>query len=171
MRHNEIRTKDDIQYHYEGYRGNPALNVKVYHFPDIWDVMDHFNIDDEALAEQALNYAFESHACSFWELASDMVAEIFPDTTMYSEGRSGGWLTVHGLDDVENWDAVMLAKWRKLARLVDAEIEYLSSPEQVFDAIEVNRWAEEGAEAFNFIDFKDGSSACIVDLKAERVNA
>ena len=38
---------------------------------------------------------------------------------VYSEGRSGGWLVVSGLDDVESWDAIALGRWARFQRQIE----------------------------------------------------
>lgn len=47
---------------------------------------------------------------------------------VYAAGRSGGWLVVSGLPDVEAWDAIDLARWRRFERLIrdlaDSEYPY-----------------------------------------------
>jgi hypothetical protein len=37
---------------------------------------------------------------------------------VYSEGRSGGWCVVHGLADIESWDAIALGRWARFAKVV-----------------------------------------------------
>ena len=169
-------SKGDIEFHAEHYRpSRPAVNVKAYHFPDIYDVMDAFDCSEET-AQAALNYAFESAQEIFWyetaqELANYHLSPRFGSVTVYSEGRSSGWLVVDGLgyrEDVEDsWDALDLTAWYAFEKAVKAEVEWLTSWEQVRDSAEANRWAEEGANQYNFYEFSDGHSECFVDMKAE----
>lgn len=171
-----IRTKADIEFHAEHYRpARPAINVKVYHYPDVWQVMDTFDCGEE-LAQQALNYAFEAAQRDFWEdrvpAYVDMcLKEHFGNVQAYSEGRSGGWLVVDGLgyrSDIEDsWDAIDLAKWRSFEATICREVKWMCSWEYVKSDIEANRWAEQGAELYNYIDFKDGHTECLVDMKQE----
>lgn len=35
---------------------------------------------------------------------------------VYSEGRQGGWCVVHGLPDIEEWDAIALGRWARFAK-------------------------------------------------------
>jgi hypothetical protein len=41
-----------------------------------------------------------------------------PVAKVYSDGRSGGWLVVHGLPDVETWDAIALGRWAKFNKMI-----------------------------------------------------
>ena len=169
-------TKDDIEFHRDGYGPmRPAVNVKVYHYPSVWDVMDDFDCSEET-AEKALEYAFESAQYRFWEEAQEIadwhLSNHFGKVKVYSEGRSGGWLVVHGLayrDEVEDyWDALDLTAWYAFEKAIRAEIKYLCSWEYIKEDIEANRWAEEGAELYNFFEFSDGHSECFVDMKTEK---
>ena len=163
--------KFDITFRHDCRSGQvPAINVKCYHFgPSVEACMARFNCD-RTVAEKAFGYAWQDAQETFWRDAESLVSDVFPGAECYSDGRSAGWLTVHGLPDAETWDAVMLAKWAKLERLVAAEIKYLKSDEQVFKTIESNEWAKPGAEYYNFVDTRDGPR-CIADMKAEATAA
>jgi len=158
--------KSDIKMHGEHGRYYPAINVKVYRLP--WDadtVAKHFNCDD-ATAKQAAQYCFESEQEQFWDDAKGLAEMILgKSVSIYSGGRSGGWLEVDGLPEVESWDAIMLGKWARFAKAVKDEIEYRTSWEVAKESIKANRWAENGAEYYNFIDRKNGETVCIADLK------
>lgn len=164
--------KSDIEFHSEGYgrRNRPAVNVKVYHFQTDWKVADTFHCSEE-IAQQALNFSFESAQSRFWEDAQDRAEEIWGrGVKVYSEGRSGGWLIVDGIgEDVESWDAIAVSQWGRLVRWCETEIEFLNSWDYVREDIEANRWAEEGAGLYNFYEYKSTSgevvNACIVDLR------
>ncbi len=73
--------KGEIEFHADGMcrGGNPAINVKVYHFPDI-DAPD-----------DVLEHAWESVREGFWEEAIE-VAHERGYSCVFSEGRSGGWM-------------------------------------------------------------------------------
>ena len=168
-------TKEDVEFHAEYYRpSRPAINVKVYRYPTPWQVEDEFNCSI-ATAEQALGYALESAQYRFWEEAQELVdyylAPQFGKVKVYSEGRSGGWLVVDGLgyrEDVEDcWDALDLTAWYRFEKAIKETIKYLCSWEVVKEDIEANRWAEEGAELYNYYEFADGHSECFVDMKQE----
>ena len=138
-----IRSREDVETHSDNYGmvQRPAINVKVYHFPSVERVVDHFGCS-EATAEKALEWAFESHQGQFWETAEDEAEYALGEgLKVYSEGRSGGWLVVHGLPDLDGWDAVMLAKWRRFAGLIAQEVEFYTSWEQVEEMIAMNEWA------------------------------
>lgn len=55
-----------------------------------------------------------------WEQAQSDLEDIFSEyqIKVWSDGRSGGWLIVEGLPDVESWDAIMVARWAKACRFV-----------------------------------------------------
>lgn len=54
----------------------------------------------------------------------EYAADCFPDHSPRVDqgGRSGGWLEVAGLPPVDEWDAVMLGRWRRFERMVRAEV-------------------------------------------------
>ncbi len=56
-------------------------------------------------------------------------------------GRSGGWLEVAGLPPVDEWDAVMLGRWRRFERYVRAAVE--DSPRAVAWLIAANVYVPE----------------------------
>lgn len=160
-------TKDDVEFHSDGFgrRGNPAINVKVRNMPRVADVVAQFNCSEEQ-AEKALQFAFDSACRLFWEDMPELASEIFGlNLKVYSEGRSGGWYVVHGLPNIESWDAVMLAKWHKLEKAVKAEVQYRTSKEETLADIEANDWWKDGSEQYNFVDTALGVR-CIADLKA-----
>jgi len=164
--------KSDVEFHSESYygRGYPAVNVKVhslYHLAS--KIENHFNCSEEQ-AQKALDYAFEMSCDLFWnEYAQDFATEILGDVKIHSAGRSNGWLIVEGLPDFESWNAIDLAKWRSFENHIKAEVKYLTSWENVKEDIESNRWAEEGAEKYNFYEKADGESFCFVDWKQEQL--
>lgn len=47
---------------------------------------------------------------------------------VYSEGRSGGWCVVHGLPEIEEWDAIALGRWARFEKgvklIADEEYPY-----------------------------------------------
>ena len=159
--------KADIETHSERFHGRkPAVNVKVYNYPNTSKVVDAFKCS-EPVASKALEYAFESAQQRFWEDVQDVARDIFgPRVKVYSEGRSGGWLIVEGInEDVESWDAIAVAKWGRLVKWCQEEIESLTSWECVHEDIEANEWAKEGAELYNYMDLKDGRIVTMSELK------
>jgi hypothetical protein len=54
-----------------------------------------------------------------FQQARELAEETFgSDVSVYSEGRSGGWLVVFGLPDPEEWDDEMRQKWAAFATQV-----------------------------------------------------
>lgn len=64
-----------------------------------------------------------------WELAQELADEVWEKTRyspkVYSAGRSGGWLVVTGLPDVEAWDAIDLARWACFQKEIEATVDDL----------------------------------------------
>lgn len=145
-----------VSMHREGYVGPayPALNVKCYRLPDPDAVIARFGCSRQR-AERALEWAVESHREDFWgpcgpdspyqSRAEDALREAYGDAadrlSIWSAGRSGGWLIVKGLPPVDEWRKVDLAKWSVFASEIAAEIAYLASEEALLDTIEVHEWA------------------------------
>jgi hypothetical protein len=130
--------RDDVETH-DGY---PAVNVKVY-----GDLSDGFKAyakyapadggdypaefdEDWVRANVSDKYLDELFwdVCSFeFEMVEQDAEEILGDVKVSREGRSGGWAVVTGLPNLEDWDAVQLAKWRKFeryAKLVASDVPY-----------------------------------------------
>jgi len=74
---------------------------------------------------------------------------------------------VQGLDPVEQWDAIALAKWAKFEKRIKAELAYRCELETVLEDIRVNKWHRKGAELYNFLNRSDGTIVCVPDAKAE----
>lgn len=162
--------KDDIETRWtnRGYGpAVPCVNVKAHYWNHTSAVEDRFSCS-QAVAEQALTYAWESAAEGFWEYWQDKeeLDFYFPGygARVWQDGRSGGWLIVEGLPDVETWDAIMVGRWAKFARAVREDVDYRTGKESMLETIEVNRWAEPESERYNFYQTKDGSSVCLVDV-------
>lgn len=152
------RRKADMEKRYERHEWLPALNVKVYDAPEYTAerIVAEFGCS-EAAAERAAQYAYESAQEQFWEQATDSLnfamlgderASQFKPCGLkdgpyevYSDGRSGGWLVVKGLGTVEEMDGPTFQKWRKFARFIGAEIDYLLTWDYGREMIEANEWA------------------------------
>ncbi len=164
-------SKNDVELYSERYdRPLPSITVKVYRFGH---GLDNEKLKcSESTFENAMQYAFESTQQNFWESVQE-TAEYYlgKGIKVYSAGRSGGHLTVDGLDPVESWNAISLTRWRRFEKAVLDEVKYLSSDEQVQESIECNRWNLDGAELYNFYEKKDGGCVCIAELKAQAVKA
>jgi hypothetical protein len=162
--------KSGIELHADrfGAQPHPAVNVKVRGLPSADRIAGHFGCSAQ-VATRALEFAFESAQERFWEQAEAVAAEIFAGwpCRVYSEGRSGGWLAVHGLPEVESWDAMMVSKWARLAEWCRNEIADGLAENSLVEEIEAYHWHKEGAEKFNFIDGKNGVVVCLADLKAQ----
>lgn len=150
-------TRDDVSTHATGYHGSqlPAVNVKVYtqiegafadfaknERPDARLTLDWI---EEHVGDDGLDSIFW-HACeSEFEYLADYAPEILGDGVSVSqEGRSGGWAVVDGLPEIEDWDAVRLAKWRKFERIAREIADGV--PYQMLGMIELNQfaaWSEE----------------------------
>ena len=161
----------EVRY-YQGEGSNPAINVKVHQslYPYVAKVVERFKCSEEQ-AEQALEFAYNMAQRDFWEDAKELVKDIFPEGTMYQSGRSGGWLTVHGLPDVDGWDATMVARWSKLERHIKADIQVHLNEADMLDNIERNKWYIEGAEEDNFQATEPGKFICIAEMKQEAIKA
>jgi hypothetical protein len=127
-------SREDVQQHSDGYRDMlPAVNVKVYTtIEQAWDQYQReempdpgFTLDwiEDNIPEDLLQGRWESACESEYEYFEDWTTtaedSLFPDHNVRLEvqGRSGGWIAVHGLPDIEDWDAILLARWRKFERI------------------------------------------------------
>lgn len=122
-------TKDDIETHSAGYYAPyyPAVNIKAYHYPHCFKVANYLDISEDK-AESLLTAIFENSQMNFWDNVPEYAKEIFGNhVKTYSAGRSGGWVIVCGLPEIESWDAIMLAKWRKFENMCKAERDYYCS--------------------------------------------
>lgn len=144
---NTIRTKADVErcYHDRSHDYTiPHVNVKVYRgIDDVRFPLDETPtgltrewIDEHISDEQADALFWQT--CEFeWEMLQADAEEIFGrGVEVCTGGRSGGWACVTGLNDVDEWDAVMLAKWRRFARYAEAYANGI--PEQMVYSIAAN---------------------------------
>lgn len=157
-----------------GGRRLPAINVKVRGASCYYDadkVAKHFKCD-RATAEKALEFALDSAREMFWEDAQEEITERFgPPAKVFSDGRSGGWLVVQGLLDVDCWEEGTCdtdspaEKWEEFEKWVREDIMARAQDvDGMLEKIDANRWAEPGAERYNFHDAK-GVTECAVDRK------
>lgn len=150
-----IRTKDDVEFHLlgNGYRTVPAVNVKV-HF---WlsdalrtfreyepDANPHFTEEwiEKRITDEQMNDLFWLICEWGWEDLQALAEEVWGShVKVYSEGRSGGWAYVEGIDtDVESWGAIDLARWRRFAR--GARLEADDVPYRMVSSIYINEFEE-----------------------------
>lgn len=151
-----IRSKEDIEFHRLGYGYNsvPAVNVKVHFWlEDAYklfrkyepDANPHFTVEwiEQHTPDDDTDYWMHlfSFACeSGWEQIQGYAEEIWgKGVKVYSEGRSGGWAYVDGIDtDVDSWDAIDLARWRRFAKFARAEADDV--PYQMVSSIYINEF-------------------------------
>jgi hypothetical protein len=159
-------TKADITFHSDGYRERkPAVNVKIYdslaegfakwNGPD-W-IGDHPDTDarftvewiEEHVTDDCQSDYFNMACETGYEYAETDAQEIWGShVRVYSQGRSGGWAVVDGIDDdVASWNAIAVARWGKFARWARSTAD--DTMARVVDMIYHNafeRWAEEESE-------------------------
>lgn len=82
-----------------------------------------------------------------WCNSAERSDALFPDhaVTLETEGRSGGWLVVRGLPDLDTWDAVMLSRWRRFERIVRHMVDDFAAT--VAGLVCINTYESELAEA------------------------
>jgi hypothetical protein len=154
-------SREDVKTHYGADR--PAVNVKVHrgieyawqafseqenHDPRFTLEWIREHVSDEtadAIFWMTCEYEFEALA----SYAADDPDAIFADygVTVEQDGRSGGWAVVVGLPPIDEWDAVLLAKWRKFERIARATADDV--PYQMLCALLCNEfelWADEQAD-------------------------
>lgn len=123
-------SREDVQTHSDHFGPQrPAVNVKVHQSlregyeefcKDEGEVNAHFTLDwiERHVSDERLDDLFWLICEDEWGQIKQDAKDIFgPSVTVWSEGRSGGWAVVDGLDDPEEWDAIALAKWRRFERL------------------------------------------------------
>ena len=166
--------KADIERRYMRNRWVPTVNVKTYRQAYSWPMTSaiaaRLGVSD-ALAEQASQYAYDSAQEAFWEnwKDADELAQYFAEPVeVWQDGRSGGWLIVDGLPELDSWNAVRVAKWAKFQRDVHADIAHRCALDTVCEDIVANRWAEEGAQQYNFRDTPSGVVCMAEVIRAER---
>lgn len=165
--------KDDIEFHSHNGYGVPAVNVKVYkdvrsiklplelgssaplredgtygpyttNYTD--DGFTHEWIDEKLEEDDSDNFYFQSACESAWEWLTEEAKEIFGrDVKVWSEGRSGGWAVVDGInDDVDSWDAIAVARWGRFVKAARAAADDV--PYQIVMSLYLNEWESEQAE-------------------------
>lgn len=157
-----LRSKEDIEYHSDGFRDSkPAVNVKVYDslsqgfkkWSEYEECDPRFTEEwiEENLSDEALDSTFWWIIEIRWEDLENEAREIwnsrqYPPNNkhtinVYSEGRSGGWAIVDGINtDVDSWDAIEFSKWRRFAKFARTTADYIMA--DVVDSIYCNRFEE-----------------------------
>lgn len=167
-----MKSKEDIEFHYDRGVSKPAVNVKVYQsFGNglaqwLKENPDHDPLFTEDWCEEhvdeQIHDVFWSVCEMRWDDLWDEAREIWgwdmqhtgpqgarqSRVKVYSEGRSGGWAVVDGIDlDVESWDAIEFSKWRRFATFARRTADYIMV--DVADSIYNNifiPWREEESE-------------------------
>jgi hypothetical protein len=154
---NRHYSREDVQTHSDGFReGRPAVNVKVYrHYSDAWKEFQKqeepdagFTLEwiEDNVSDEQLDAIFW-HCCEFefeylegWATSKEPGDSLFPDdrVKLWQEGRSGGWIVVDGLPDIDEWDAVRLARWRKFERIARDIADGI--PYQVLSSVYINEY-------------------------------
>lgn len=151
------RRKADMERRYDRHEWLPAINVKYYKPPEYMAdrIAKHFGCDD-ATAQRAAEWCYESAVEQFWEQALDSLnfamlgdenASKFKPCGLnegpYSverDGRTGGWLIAKGIGTIEEMSGPTFQKWRKFCRFIDGEMKYLASWDYGKSMIEANDW-------------------------------
>lgn len=132
----------------------PAWNVKVYKRgvfdPDI--VQKHFKCSRKK-AEQATEWAWDTYQRMYWENAQQdaeyHLENLHPSVKVESDGRSGGWLVLEGLPEIDDRGADLLDVFDPDTVLALAEFEkdilgnidgLLNDEKGMIETIDVNDW-------------------------------
>lgn len=160
--------RSEVQTRYARGTTYPCINVKVRRYPSGSDLTARLGTPAH-LADRIVEWLYESEVRNFWELIQTDAEDCFGNRAkVHQEGRSGGWLIVAGLPDLETWAAPQLAKWAKFTRYVRGYMDFPGTDDWytwVADHIKSNRWDEDGAEQYNFCERRDGTTYCLVDKK------
>lgn len=134
----------ETSYHQgNAFRGIPMINVKWH--PWMRDVIAKYRNDDHEFSgdepfwswveqiaheydHEGLELADQLARDCGWNYAQEEATEHFgPRAKVYSEGRSGGWLVVHGLGSAHDWDYEDAKAWdeyRTCVRDIVANLDY-----------------------------------------------
>ncbi len=108
---------------------------------------------DAHITESSQSEWWEIAASEGFEMARERATETFgAGVTIYQAGRSGGWMTVHGLGDPADWDGTQRAEWDTFAGEIGeivADTPYRWLWLMYTNAYE--RWAEGRAEAERYL--------------------
>lgn len=131
-------SRDDVDTYYTRHGGRvPSINVKASGYG--WEkVATRVAADNDApgfTPEWCEANISEDTANVLWEWAIESGRELIEsdadlayEGTAYTprcsyDGRSGGHLVVDGLPDLDEWDAVLLGKWRRFEKWVAAIVD------------------------------------------------
>lgn len=127
--------------------GYPAVNVKVAYrqFPEYWRLAEHYGVSDEN-GEKLSQLAFDYQAEYFWREVGKIVEKRLKTTDWTRAGRSGGWLEVHGLGDVEEvlkWKKTKVERWQRFEKEVHQFMNELCDWDHVIALIDNMEWVDE----------------------------
>ena len=125
-----------VQMYHDMGDGHPAVNIKIRSIRRDMERLlplseggdDHTTPPEFTLKWIDQNME-EGHQSESWtiaceqgfEHAEEIAKELFgANVKVYQEGRSGGWLVVHGLGDVESWGPEDLEAWNTFGIRVQA---------------------------------------------------
>lgn len=94
------------------------------------------------------DWAWDAALEQGWERLKEDAREVFGDRVkVYSEGRSGGWAVLHGLPDVESWDAIALSRFARFCRFAGMAVKDVPYQAAAIAALNVYLPERERAEA------------------------
>ncbi len=103
-------------------------------------------VSDNDYSPDVFEGAYEIACEQGWEDAKELANDIFPpNAKVWSDGRSGGWLVVDGLPDVDDWDAIQLGYWSKFVKGVQCILDDLDY--QFIWHLNVNVWEPHNEQA------------------------
>lgn len=158
-----MRRKADIEYHGLGYGSKrvPAVNVKVRDWD--WqraflkwvkwyrDYDPRFTVEwiEEHVSDEQKDQIFWRSCEQGWEDLQEKAEEIYGShVKVYSEGRSGGWAYIDGMNtDVDSWDAIEFTQWRSFSNYAKRRAKSILA--DCVDSIYINEfdlWADEQVE-------------------------
>ena len=84
------------------------------------------------------------HQEDFWDWTAQILLErgFDGDGEIYSAGRSGGWLIVDGVGEVEDWDATDCDRWGEFVGAIQDEVKWRTSKDTLLETIDTNEWLE-----------------------------
>lgn len=156
--------REDVDTHSEGYDHStrlPAVNIKVYEtdLPKgeaFKALVEEHELDSRLAAlpldelRTLIEQYVEKHEGVFYSVCSDnydqakddAIENIFVgrNVKIHQEGRSGGYMVVGGLPDIEHWDAKLLTEWDVFQRSCKSLVE--SVPEAMVWSVLANNQDE-----------------------------
>lgn len=144
-----IAHEDVLRSYHQGTEGLPMVSVKVHDASsatvnfaelreELRDAEDEDSLlrslSDKELRERVDSYSaehdhvFEMACEANFEATETDARELFgPQVECWREGRSGGWLVVNGLPDIEDWTVSLLTKWHTFTEYCAAYVADIPS--------------------------------------------